>query len=84
MCKQLTIGMDLAAGEVPQLTVKAGHWQTASARDDLCWCLVTSPGFVFDSFELAPQNFSPALFSNISISDKRKDHSDFKLDVIVI
>ena len=58
--KQLTIGMDLAAGEVPQLTVKAGHWQTASARDDfvLVSC-VTSPGFVFDSFELAPQNFQP-------------------------
>jgi predicted cupin superfamily sugar epimerase len=58
--KQLVIGMNLAAGEVPQLTVKAGHWQTASAREDfvLVTC-VTSPGFVFDSFELAPQDFQP-------------------------
>tara|TARA_E500000178_G_C16961599_1_gene726300 strand:- start:661 stop:1122 length:462 start_codon:yes stop_codon:yes gene_type:complete len=58
--EQLTIGMNLAAGEVPQLTVNAGHWQTASARDDfvLVTC-VTSPGFIFDSFELAPQDFQP-------------------------
>jgi predicted cupin superfamily sugar epimerase len=58
--QQLVIGMNLAAGEVPQLTVKAGHWQTASAREDfvLVTC-VTSPGFVFDSFELAPQDFQP-------------------------
>ena len=58
--QQLVIGMNLAAGEVPQLTVKAGHWQTASAREDfvLVSC-VTSPGFVFDSFELAPQDFQP-------------------------
>ena len=54
------IGMDLAFGETPQLVVKAGDWQTATAKNGyvLVTC-VTSPGFVFDSFELAPQSFQP-------------------------
>lgn len=54
------IGMDLASGEVPQIVVKAGDWQTATAKNGyvLVTC-VTSPGFIFDSFELAPQSFQP-------------------------
>ena len=54
------IGMDLTSGEVPQLVVKAGDWQTATAKNDfvLVTC-VTAPGFIFDSFELAPQSFQP-------------------------
>ncbi|MGY6410743.1 MAG: cupin domain-containing protein [Alkalilacustris sp.] len=52
------LGPDLLAGEMPQLIVPAGYWQTA--RSTGAWTLVSctvSPGFRFDGFELAPPGF---------------------------
>lgn len=48
------LGLDLAAGELPQVRVPAGAWQRTvpAAADALVSCLV-SPGFDFDDFELA-------------------------------
>ena len=49
------VGLDLAAGEVPQARVPAGVWQRTvpSGADALVSCMV-SPGFDFDDFELEP------------------------------
>lgn len=52
------LGADLAAGQIPQLTVPAGHWQ--AARPLRGWTLAgctVSPGFRFEGFELAPPGF---------------------------
>lgn len=52
------LGPDLAEGQVPQIIVPAGHWQTARSGDD--WSLVgctVSPGFRFEGFEMAPDGF---------------------------
>ena len=52
------LGPDLLAGEMPQLIVPAGYWQTA--RSTGAWTLVSctvSPGFRFDGFEMAPPGF---------------------------
>ncbi|GAA3514419.1 hypothetical protein GCM10022234_06550 [Aeromicrobium panaciterrae] len=48
------VGLDLDAGELPQVLVPAGAWQRTrpSDVDALVSCLV-SPGFDFDDFELA-------------------------------
>lgn len=48
------VGLDLDAGELPQLLVDAGVWQRTrpSEEDALVSCLV-SPGFDYDDFELA-------------------------------
>jgi len=56
----VTLGPDLAAGEVPQAAVPAGHWQAAETLGDwtLAGCTV-SPGFEFAGFELAPKGWSP-------------------------
>lgn len=55
------LGLDLAAGETPQLLVPAGCWQTARTRGlfTLATCIVT-PAFAFESFELAPPDWQPA------------------------
>ncbi|MEU6134012.1 cupin domain-containing protein [Nocardioides sp. NPDC047086] len=47
------VGVDVAAGQVPQAVVQAGAWQRTvpSAEDALVSCVV-SPGFDFDDFEL--------------------------------
>ena len=49
------VGLDLAAGELPQAQVPAGVWQRTvpSDADALVSCMV-SPGFDFDDFELEP------------------------------
>lgn len=54
------LGVDLAAGEVPQVVVPKGAWQSARSlgRCSLVGCTVT-PGFVFEGFELAPPVWSP-------------------------
>ncbi len=54
------LGVDIAAGEQPQLRVEPGEWQAAeeSAGWTLVSCLV-SPGFSFDGFELAPPGWAP-------------------------
>lgn len=58
---EIALGPDLAAGQRPQFTVRAGWWQAAEARQG--WALVgctVSPPFDFARFELAPEGFSPA------------------------
>jgi predicted cupin superfamily sugar epimerase len=45
-------------GERPQAVVPAGHWQSAKSLGG--WTLVgctVAPGFVFEGFELAPDDF---------------------------
>jgi predicted cupin superfamily sugar epimerase len=54
------LGPDLDAGQVPQLVVPAGAWQTATSLG--AWTLVgcsVAPGFSFAHFELAPPNWRP-------------------------
>ena len=54
------LGVDLAAGQHPQLVVPAGHWQAAEPLGD--WTLVSctvSPAFRFEGFELAPEGWRP-------------------------
>lgn len=54
------LGMDLSAGERPQLTVPAGSWQEEQTLGD--WSLVgcvTTPAFQFAGFELAPADWRP-------------------------
>ena len=54
------LGMDLAAGERPQLIVPPGWWQAAQTLGD--WTLVSctvAPGFVFENFELAEPGWKP-------------------------
>jgi uncharacterized protein len=56
----LHLGPDLASGERPQCLVPAGAWQSATSLG--AWTLVgctVSPGFMFESFELAPQGWQP-------------------------
>lgn len=55
------LGIDLAAGQRPQLAVAPGEWQ--AARSLGAWTLVgctVSPGFEFDGFELAPPAWEPS------------------------
>ncbi|CAM4425769.1 cupin domain-containing protein [Paenibacillus xylanexedens] len=50
----LVLGMDIAAGQSPQVLVPAGVWQTARPLGDepvLVTCVV-APGFHFDDFKL--------------------------------
>ncbi|MEI9804527.1 MAG: cupin domain-containing protein [Pseudolabrys sp.] len=54
------LGADIDAGEAPQVTVPARAWQAAESLGD--WTLVgctVAPGFSFESFELAPMDWSP-------------------------
>lgn len=54
------LGIDLEAGERPQLVVPAHHWQTA--RSTGAWTLVSctvAPGFEFAGFEMAPPDREP-------------------------
>lgn len=54
------LGINLAAGDRPQLVVPAGWWQTAEPLGEwtLVRCTVAS-GFMFEQFEIAPQGWSP-------------------------
>jgi predicted cupin superfamily sugar epimerase len=50
----VTLGQDLAAGEVPQHVIPGGHWQAArpaADREVLVSCVV-APGFDFADFTL--------------------------------
>jgi predicted cupin superfamily sugar epimerase len=52
----VTVGADLANGEVPQHVIPAGHWQSARPAGDaevLVSCVV-APGFDFEDFTLLP------------------------------
>ena len=54
------LGPELMAGQLPQLVVPAGHWQTATSLG--AWTLVgctVAPGFRFEGFELAPPGWRP-------------------------
>jgi uncharacterized protein len=54
------LGIDIAAGQRPQIIVPANHWQ--SARGLGAWTLVgctVAPGFEFASFEMAPPGWEP-------------------------
>jgi predicted cupin superfamily sugar epimerase len=56
----IRLGGDIAAGEVPQVTVPARAWQAAESLGDwtLTGCTV-APGFTFEGFELAPAGWAP-------------------------
>lgn len=58
--RTIALGLDLAAGELPQAIVPAGAWQSAESIGDwtLAGCTVT-PGFDFATFELAPKGWEP-------------------------
>ena len=54
------LGLELLAGQRPQVVVPAGHWQTATSLG--AWTLVgctVAPGFSFEGFELAPPGWRP-------------------------
>jgi predicted cupin superfamily sugar epimerase len=54
------LGMNLAAGERPQIMVPAGAWQAAESLGawTLAGCTV-APGFDFAGFEMAPKDWAP-------------------------
>ena len=54
------LGVDIAAGEQPQIRIAPGEWQSAEA--DRGWALVScvvTPGFEFEGFTLAPPDWAP-------------------------
>ncbi|HEV7507158.1 MAG TPA: cupin domain-containing protein [Thermoanaerobaculia bacterium] len=56
----MILGSDLAAGQRPQGVVPVGVWQTARSLGE--WTLVgctVSPGFQYESFEMAPSWWEP-------------------------
>jgi predicted cupin superfamily sugar epimerase len=55
------LGLDMAAGERPQVLVPAGCWQSARPLSlfTLVTCIV-APAFLFESFEMAPEGWQPA------------------------
>ncbi len=58
--ERTVLGNDLGLGELPQAVVPAGDWQSATCLRD--WSLVgctVSPGFEFDRFEMAPDDWEP-------------------------
>jgi hypothetical protein len=58
--RDVLLGTDLAAGQLPQAIVPEAAWQSAEPTG--AWTLVgctVSPGFSFDGFELAPPGWSP-------------------------
>jgi uncharacterized protein len=55
------LGMDLAAGERPQIVVPPHCWQAAKSLG--AWTLVgctVAPAFLFETFEMAPPGWEPA------------------------
>lgn len=60
--RDITLGGDLGAGEIPQAIVPLHAWQAARCLG--AWTLVgctVAPGFEFTGFELAPPDFNPGL-----------------------
>jgi uncharacterized protein len=58
--RNIRLGADLSAGDVPQAIVPAQAWQAAQSCGD--WTLVgctVAPGFDFATFELAPPGWTP-------------------------
>ncbi|WP_106753654.1 cupin domain-containing protein [Pannonibacter carbonis] len=58
--KLVTLGDDLPAGQHPQAIVPRHAWQQAQSLGDytLVGCTV-APGFIFDTFEMAPEGWEP-------------------------
>jgi predicted cupin superfamily sugar epimerase len=61
--RTVRLGVDVGAGEQPQLAIPAGHWQSAApaggpAGYTLISCIV-APAFEFAGFELAPPGWEP-------------------------
>jgi predicted cupin superfamily sugar epimerase len=58
--RTIALGIDLAAGEIPDAVVPAHVWQSAETTGDwtLAGCTV-APGFDFAAFELAPKGWTP-------------------------
>ncbi|HEY5337550.1 MAG TPA: cupin domain-containing protein [Rhizomicrobium sp.] len=54
--RRFILGNELPKGQQPQIVVPAHHWQSARSLGDytLVGCTV-APGFLFETFELAPQ-----------------------------
>lgn len=59
-CEEYTLGVDLGAGQRPQLIVPRDWWQSAETLGDytLVGCTV-APGFQFEGFEMAPDDWTP-------------------------
>jgi len=58
--EELVLGPDVIRGELPQIVVPKGHWQSAETLGD--WTLVgctVAPGFQFSGFEMAPEGWEP-------------------------
>lgn len=54
------LGPDVIDGQLPQIVVPKGHWQSAEPVGD--WTLVgctVAPGFVFEGFEMAGPGWQP-------------------------
>lgn len=54
------LGLNLPAGDRPQVVVPAGWWQAAESLGE--WTLVgctVAPGFEFSGFEMAPPDWRP-------------------------
>ncbi|MEL6584084.1 MAG: cupin domain-containing protein [Pseudomonadota bacterium] len=54
------LGPEIMAGQMPQIVVPAGHWQSATSLGE--WTLVgctVSPGFEFSGFEMAEPDWRP-------------------------
>lgn len=57
----VTLGPDLAAGQVPQHAIPGGHWQSArpAAGTEVLVSCVVAPGFDFADFTLLPASPAP-------------------------
>ena len=58
--RRVTLGPDIAVGNMPQAIVPAHAWQAAESAGE--WTLVgctVAPGFEFANFELAPTGWEP-------------------------
>jgi hypothetical protein len=55
------LGTNFEIGELPQLLVPAGSWQSARSMGSYTLIGATvAPGFSFEGFELAPPDFEPS------------------------
>ena len=57
------LGLDLSAGEIPQVVIPAGTWFATELAPAASHCLVgctVAPGFEFDDFELARTDLAAA------------------------
>ncbi|MCF8466926.1 MAG: cupin domain-containing protein [Sneathiella sp.] len=58
--RDIILGINLAAGERPQVIIPRDQWQSARSLGD--WTLVgctVAPGFQFEGFEMAPRDWFP-------------------------